>query len=43
MSAAAGWVDFKRAGAVQHVVGIDGGDGVEITITAGANKSHGEK
>jgi hypothetical protein len=41
MSAMAGRGGLESAGAVQHVVAVNAGDGVEIVVAAGADQGHG--
>jgi len=36
----AGRLGFERAGAVQHVVGVDGSDGGDVCVAAGADMWH---
>ena len=37
----AGGLGFKGAGAVEHMMGVDGGDGGEVIFAAGAYVGHG--
>ena len=38
----AGRVDLESAGAMQYMVGVNGGDGGEVAVVAGTNQWHKE-